>query len=105
MRSPSTCPAEYDGLVKYVQVNGRTKIALRNVISEYIPNPTFNKVVAAGAPGAGVPDQESLVEALDRNGRLRLISSSKNEPRALASPPQATSSPRRLSSTPKTGSC
>src|ERR1700712_399260 len=42
-------PAEYDGLVKYVEVNGRTKIALRNVVSEYIPNPTFNKV---GPPGA-----------------------------------------------------
>src|SRR5215510_1994308 len=42
-------PPEYDGLVKYVQVNGRTKIALRNVISEYIPNPTFNKVAPPGA--------------------------------------------------------
>lgn len=37
-------PKEYEGLVKYVQVNGRTKIALRNVISEYIPNPTFEVV-------------------------------------------------------------
>jgi predicted TIM-barrel fold metal-dependent hydrolase len=42
-------PAEYTGLIKYVQVNGRTKIALRNVISEYIPNPTFNKVAPPGA--------------------------------------------------------
>ena len=42
-------PAAYDGLVKYVQVNGRTKIALRNVISEYIPNPTFSKVAPPGA--------------------------------------------------------
>nr|WP_238434798.1 MULTISPECIES: amidohydrolase family protein [unclassified Frankia] len=42
-------PAEYENLVKYVQVNGRTKIALRNVISEYIPNPTFNKVAPPGA--------------------------------------------------------
>jgi len=42
-------PAEYDGLVKFVQVNGRTKIALRNVISDYIPNPTFNKVAPPGA--------------------------------------------------------
>lgn len=42
-------PSRYDGLVKYVQVNGRTKIALRNVISEYIPNPTFNKVAPPGA--------------------------------------------------------
>ena len=42
-------PREYDGLVKYVQVNGRTKIALRNVISDYIPNPTFEVVAAPGA--------------------------------------------------------
>ena len=37
-------PSEYSGLIKYVQVNGRDKIAVRNVISEYIPNPTFNVV-------------------------------------------------------------
>src|SRR6185312_1630283 len=42
-------PKEYDGLVKYVQVNGRTKIALRNVISDYIPNPTFEVVARPGA--------------------------------------------------------
>jgi predicted TIM-barrel fold metal-dependent hydrolase len=42
-------PGEYDGLVKYVQVGGRTKIALRNHISEYIPNPTFSKVAPPGA--------------------------------------------------------
>ncbi len=41
-------PPEHAGLVKYVQVNGRTKIALRNQITEYIPNPTFSKV---GPPG------------------------------------------------------
>ncbi|HWD55549.1 MAG TPA: amidohydrolase family protein [Acidimicrobiales bacterium] len=42
-------PAQYEGLVKYVQVNGRTKIAVRNLISDYIPNPTFEVV---GRPGA-----------------------------------------------------
>jgi predicted TIM-barrel fold metal-dependent hydrolase len=42
-------PPEYSGLVKYVEVNGRTKLALRNAISEYIPNPTFNKVRPPGA--------------------------------------------------------
>jgi predicted TIM-barrel fold metal-dependent hydrolase len=42
-------PEEFAGLVKYVQVNGRTKIALKNTISEYIPNPTFNKVAPPGA--------------------------------------------------------
>ena len=42
-------PKEYEGLIKYVQVNGRDKIAVRGVISEYIPNPTFS---VAARPGA-----------------------------------------------------
>jgi len=42
-------PAEYAGLVKYVQVDGRDKIAIRNVISDYIPNPTFTVVARPGA--------------------------------------------------------
>ncbi len=42
-------PPSHAGLVKYVQVNGRTKIALKNKISDYIPNPTFNKVAPPGA--------------------------------------------------------
>jgi predicted TIM-barrel fold metal-dependent hydrolase len=42
-------PREYDGLIKYVDVGGRTKIAVRNVISDYIPNPTFEVVAAPGA--------------------------------------------------------
>jgi predicted TIM-barrel fold metal-dependent hydrolase len=42
-------PAGYEGLIKYVQVNGRTKIAIKNVISDYIPNPTFEVVARPGA--------------------------------------------------------
>lgn len=42
-------PPEYKGLIKYVEVKGRTKIAIRNVISEYIPNPTFEVVARPGA--------------------------------------------------------
>lgn len=42
-------PKEYAGLIKYVEVAGRTKIAVRNVISDYIPNPTFEVVAAPGA--------------------------------------------------------
>jgi predicted TIM-barrel fold metal-dependent hydrolase len=42
-------PPEYEGLIKYVEVAGRTKIAVRNVISDYIPNPTFDVVAAPGA--------------------------------------------------------
>ena len=42
-------PKEFEGVVKYVEVNGRTKIAINNKISEYIPNPTFNVVAPPGA--------------------------------------------------------
>src|SRR5262245_40191863 len=42
-------PREFDGLIKYVEVKGRTKIALRNVVSDYIPNPTFEVVARPGA--------------------------------------------------------
>ena len=42
-------PPAYAGLIKYVQVKGRTKIAVKNVISDYIPNPTFEVVARPGA--------------------------------------------------------
>ena len=44
-------PREYEGIVRYVEVDGRTKLALRDRISDYIPNPTFGKVAAPGAAG------------------------------------------------------
>jgi predicted TIM-barrel fold metal-dependent hydrolase len=42
-------PERYKNAVKYVQVDGRTKIAIRGQISEYIPNPTFEVVARPGA--------------------------------------------------------
>jgi predicted TIM-barrel fold metal-dependent hydrolase len=42
-------PREYKSAIQYVQVNGRTKIAVRGQISEYIPNPTFEVVARPGA--------------------------------------------------------
>ena len=42
-------PEKYTGAIKYVEVNGRTKIAVRGQISEYIPNPTFDVVARPGA--------------------------------------------------------
>ena len=42
-------PDEHKGLIKYVEVNGRTKIAVDNLISDYIPNPTFDVVARPGA--------------------------------------------------------
>jgi predicted TIM-barrel fold metal-dependent hydrolase len=47
-------PRGYEGVVKYVEIGGRTKIAVRDVISDYIPNPTFVKVAAPGAAGYDV---------------------------------------------------
>jgi predicted TIM-barrel fold metal-dependent hydrolase len=44
-------PREYEGAIKYVEVGGRTKLAVRDHISEYIPNPTFGKVAAPGSWG------------------------------------------------------
>jgi len=44
-------PKEYEGAIKYVEIGGRTKLAIRDHISEYIPNPTFNKVAAPGSWG------------------------------------------------------
>ncbi len=42
-------PERYKGLIKYVEVDGRTKIAVKGRISEYIPNPTFSVVARPGA--------------------------------------------------------
>src|SRR5579872_3879812 len=74
-------PKEYEGLVKYVQVNGRTKIALRNVISDYIPNPTFEVV---GRPGA----QEEYFKQGNPEGKSRreLIGEAMRAPEGFFSP-------------------
>src|SRR5580693_9409830 len=42
-------PKEYASAIQYVQVKGRTKIAVRGQISDYIPNPTFEVVARPGA--------------------------------------------------------
>jgi predicted TIM-barrel fold metal-dependent hydrolase len=42
-------PPEYAGAIRYVEVDGRVKIATMGQISDYIPNPTFDVVAAPGA--------------------------------------------------------
>jgi hypothetical protein len=42
-------PAKYKSEFQYVQVNGRSKLAIGGQISEYIPNPTFEVVAAPGS--------------------------------------------------------
>jgi predicted TIM-barrel fold metal-dependent hydrolase len=57
-------PDQYANLIQYVQVNGRTKIAVRGKISDYIPNPTFEVVAAPGA-------QENYFKEGNKEGKSR----------------------------------
>jgi predicted TIM-barrel fold metal-dependent hydrolase len=57
-------PADYANLIQYVQVNGRTKIAVRGTLSDYIPNPTFEVVAAPGA-------QEAYFREGNKEGKSR----------------------------------
>lgn len=63
-------PDEYAGIVQYVEVNGRTKIAVGGRISDYIPNPTFDRVAAPGAQEEyykiGNPEGKSRREIMGR---------------------------------------
>jgi len=47
-------PPEYEGVIKYVNIGGRTKLAIRDKISDYIPNPTFGRVAAPGEAGMDI---------------------------------------------------
>jgi predicted TIM-barrel fold metal-dependent hydrolase len=47
-------PPEYQGVVRYVDIGGRTKLAIQDRISDYIPNPTFNRVAVPGGAGYDV---------------------------------------------------
>ena len=63
-------PDEYAGVIDYVEVRGRTKIAVKGRISDYIPNPTFERVAAPGAQEEyfreGNPEGKSRREIMGR---------------------------------------
>ena len=63
-------PERYAGVIRYVEVDGRTKIAVNGTISDYIPNPTFERVAAPGAQEAyfkgGNPEGKSRREIMGR---------------------------------------
>src|ERR1700730_9060271 len=56
-------PPEYRGAIRYVEVDGRTKIATLGQISDYNPNPSFDKVAAPGA-------QEDYCQNGNQEGKL-----------------------------------
>ncbi|MGE0881609.1 MAG: amidohydrolase family protein [Acidimicrobiia bacterium] len=47
-------PPQYDGVIKYVDIKGRTKLAINDKITDYIPNPTFSRVAVPGGFGEDV---------------------------------------------------
>src|SRR4029453_17559983 len=42
-------PERFKGVIDFVEVRGRKKITVKGRISDYIPNPTFDRVAAPGA--------------------------------------------------------
>lgn len=59
-------PGRFRDAIKYVEVDGRTKIMIRGVVSDYIPNPTFEVVARPGAMEeyfrSGNPERKSYRE-------------------------------------------
>jgi predicted TIM-barrel fold metal-dependent hydrolase len=41
-------PSDYEKVISYIDIKGRTKIAIKGQVSEYIPNPTFEVVAPPG---------------------------------------------------------
>src|SRR5262245_13234525 len=66
-------PPEYEGVIKYVDVKGRTKLAIRDKISEYIPNPTFAKVAVPGGYGRDVTKGSNQARAGDAKLGLQKV--------------------------------
>jgi predicted TIM-barrel fold metal-dependent hydrolase len=68
-------PKEYEGVIKYVDINGRTKVAIKDRISDYIPNPTFQRVAVPGGYGQDVTQRRKPDRAMpsltgDRKARV-----------------------------------
>ena len=56
-------PREFEGVIKYVDINGRTKVAVKDRISDYIPNPTFQRVAVPGGYGQDVTHRRTYRRA------------------------------------------
>jgi predicted TIM-barrel fold metal-dependent hydrolase len=66
-------PREYEGLIKYVDINGRTKLAIRDHITNYIPNPTFSRVAVPGTYGLDVSQGGKGGMGIPRGERVRAM--------------------------------
>jgi predicted TIM-barrel fold metal-dependent hydrolase len=66
-------PPEFSGVIKYVEIDGRTKLAIRDKITNYIPNPTFSKVAVPGGSGFDVTKGGAGFGTGNLHGRGRLV--------------------------------
>jgi predicted TIM-barrel fold metal-dependent hydrolase len=80
-------PAEYQGLLRLAEIDGRTKMIIRGKVSDYIPNPTFSVVAEPGSAAeyfSGrntegksyrdiVTPMRAIPEFTDRDARLALM--------------------------------
>jgi predicted TIM-barrel fold metal-dependent hydrolase len=61
-------PDDLKSQFRYIQVDGRTKVVIRNMLSDYIPNPTFEVVARPGATAdywaGNNPEGKSLREMM-----------------------------------------
>ena len=62
-------PKSYKRAIDYVEVRGRTKIAIRGTISEFIPNPTFDVVAKPGAQEEYFRDRQPGGQVVSRDRR------------------------------------
>ena len=90
-------PDGYKHAIDYVDVHGRTKIVVRGQISDYIPNPTFERVAAPGAQEEnfkhGNPEGKSYREILGRGIDACRLPSASRRPGSSSSTSRASSAP------------
>jgi len=90
-------PPEFEGIIKYVEVGNRTKVAFKDKISDFIPNPTFARVAPPGGSEAdpqhrrGIPSVDAF---FDPEPRLALMRGCRTIP-----------TPFRSSCVPSTAGC
>ena len=89
-------PKQFDGFIQYVQVKGRTKIAIGNLISDSIPNPTFEVVASRGR---SPPTSRATTPKARPSGRSP-ASRSRPSPPSGRPRPVSTCSTRRASTPP-----
>ena len=68
-------PSEYEGIIKYVEYDRRTKLTVKDRISRAIPNPTFARVAPPGGQHDDPVDGTAWIRDVPRRGHDRRLGS------------------------------